>query len=73
MTYRWEIVPESTENKAGGDYEAGIASIKGLVVEEKEGKLIFKAPKKEGGYRLFIYAYDGNNNVATGNIPFYVK
>ncbi|MEM6263093.1 MAG: glycoside hydrolase family 2 TIM barrel-domain containing protein [Bacteroidota bacterium] len=37
------------------------------------GTLEFKAPKKTGAYRFFVYAYDGQGNVATGNIPFFVR
>lgn len=74
LTYRYEILPESTDIKSGGDKESRPEPVK---VETKDGgtpgKLIFKAPKKEGPYRLFTYIYDGNGNAATANFPFYVK
>lgn len=35
-------------------------------------KLGFKAPKKEGPYRVMAYVYDKHGYVATCNIPFYV-
>jgi hypothetical protein len=38
-----------------------------------ESKISFKAPEKEGAYRLFVYGYDGNGNWATANVPFYVQ
>jgi len=36
-------------------------------------KIIIKAPLKSGPYRFFIYVRDSNKNVATANIPFFVK
>ena len=44
-----------------------------MVSMEGIGKFLFKAPVKTGAYRFFVYAYDGNGNVATANIPFYVR
>jgi hypothetical protein len=43
------------------------------ILSNRGGKLEFTAPRKEGAYRFFVYAYDNHGNVATGNIPFYVK
>ncbi len=37
------------------------------------GQATLKAPGKEGAYRLFVYVSDGNNNVATANLPFYIR
>lgn len=72
LTYRWEILPESTDIKAGGDKESKPEPIEMKVVEEpKDGEITFKAPTKEGPYRLFLYIYDGNGNAATANFPFY--
>ena len=73
LMYRWEVLPEPTKLSEGGDFEARPKPIEGLVNPEKNGKAFFKAPQAVGAYRLFVYVTDGNNNVATANIPFYVK
>lgn len=45
----------------------------GSVTPGENGNATFKTPDKEGAYRLFVYIMDGNNNVATANVPFYIK
>ena len=73
LTYRWELLPESTDLSQGGDRESRPAAISGLIPANAKGQTTLKAPAKAGAYRLFLYAYDGHDNVATANIPFYVK
>jgi hypothetical protein len=73
LTYRWELLPEPTQVSEGGDFEARPKPIEGLIKSIGEGKAILQAPTKEGAYRLFVYITDGNNNVATANLPFYVR
>jgi hypothetical protein len=73
LYYIWEILNESKEKKEGGDKEDKPAGIEGLIIDGKGKALSFKAPEKSGAYRLFLTVYDGNNNVATANAPFYVK
>ncbi|MCB2376671.1 hypothetical protein LGH70_03720 [Hymenobacter sp. BT635] len=73
LTYRYELLPESTDLKTGGDRESRPAPIPGLVPAGAKGQTTLKAPTKAGAYRLFVYAYDGKDNVATANIPFYVQ
>jgi glycosyl hydrolase family 2 len=74
LKYRWEILPESTDIKSGGDAESRPEPVEIIIRPGSEnGTLNFKAPKKEGPYRLFAYTYDGKGNAATANIPFYVK
>ncbi|TGE28952.1 glycoside hydrolase family 2 TIM barrel-domain containing protein [Hymenobacter metallicola] len=73
LTYRYELLPESTDLKTGGDRESRPAAIPGLVPAGAQGQTTLQAPTKEGAYRLFVYAYDGKDNVATANIPFYVQ
>jgi hypothetical protein len=73
ITFKWEIYLESTEKKEGGDKENKPGAIDGLILDGSGRMLSFKAPEKEGAYRLFVYVFDGNNNVATANAPFYVK
>jgi hypothetical protein len=73
LTYRWELLPEATDLGTGGDFESRPKPIEGLLTADKNGKAIVKAPEKAGAYRVFVYITDGNNNVATANVPFYVK
>lgn len=72
ISYRWELLKESTSLKEGGDYEERPKNLRIKVIEQKNGLLKFKAPKK-GNYRLFGYATDGHAHEATANIPFRSK
>ena len=74
LNYRWEVLPEPTKVGEGGDFEARPKAVEnGISRTVNGGQATLKAPGKEGAYRLFIYITDGNNNVATANLPFYVK
>lgn len=71
--YRWRIMAESTDKKAGGDVEEAASEIGGLI--KKAGapnKIVFRAPKRVGTYRLFV-SVEHNGKVAYSNIPFKVK
>jgi len=73
LAYHWEILPEGNyENIFGGDKETRPQPVKGLFDPSDKPTLRFQAPSQPGPYRLFVYAYDGHQNVATANIPFYV-
>jgi len=71
LAYRWEVLPEPTELSVGGDFEKRPQPVPGLV-SGNGGQASLKAPEKPGAYRVFLYATDGHNNVATANTPFYV-
>ncbi len=74
LNYRWELLTEPTQVGEGGDFEARPKPVENLISgKANNGQATLKAPDKEGAYRLFVYVTDGNNNVATANIPFYVK
>ncbi|MEO5998605.1 MAG: hypothetical protein ABIN89_17720 [Chitinophagaceae bacterium] len=73
LSYRWELLTEPTHLSEGGDFEARPNNVENLLVGTGMGKATLKAPDKEGAYRLFVYVTDGHNNVATANLPFYVK
>ena len=74
LTYLWQIVPESTDKKSGGDAEIAPKPLRGIFGRStrKQNDVTFIAPNKPGQYRLFLYIFDGKSNVATGNIPFMV-
>jgi len=73
LDYVLEIMPESTDKRAGGDKEKEPEAIEIEIIEKSVTAAKIEAPRVSGTYRLFIYVYDGKKNVATANIPFYVK
>ncbi|MFA9391306.1 MAG: glycoside hydrolase family 2 TIM barrel-domain containing protein [Prolixibacteraceae bacterium] len=70
LTYRWEIMPESTDLGDGGDHEDRPET---LLNEMGEANMKIAAPLTEGPYRLFVYVNDGHDHSATANFPFMVK
>lgn len=73
LQYHWEVLQEGTSFPYGGNGEQRPPSLPGLVKKENSRQITVRAPKEEGAYRLFEYVYDGNQNWATANVPFYVK
>ena len=69
LSYHIEIVPESTDIKAGGDFEKAPTAVFQKVFSNAKFKV--KAPSKSGKYRLFVVIKDGEKG-ATANIPFLV-
>lgn len=74
LTYLWQIVPESTDKKSGGDAEIAPKPLPGIFSKntKRQNQVSFTLPAKPGQYRLFLYIFDGKKNVATGNIPFLI-
>ncbi len=70
LKYTYEIMPESTDLKTGGDFETTPPVL--TSGESPNGTISLKAPAKEGAFRLFFYVRDGKGHCGTGNIPFYV-
>lgn len=69
LTYKWELRPDGVDMRMIGNYKNNLTH---LFVEQNGSNLSFLTPKIEGSYRLIIYVYDNNKNVAMHNIPFYV-
>jgi hypothetical protein len=72
ISYHFEVVPESRDIRSGGDAESRPPALNGIGAKKRGNQFSFRAPEEEGGYRLFIYAFDGNDHYAYTNIPFYV-
>jgi hypothetical protein len=72
LNIKWKIVSESTDIRIGGDAEKAPPAIPGLVKRTQGNKVTFKAPSREGPYRLFVTAIDKGGNAAYVNMPFYV-
>ena len=73
LLYRWEVLPEPTKLSQGGDHEDRPQAVEQVPAGAQNAEINLHIPEKEGPYRLFVYVSDGHNNVATANIPFYVK
>ena len=73
LEFVFDLLPESTDIKSGGDAESRPDAIAFKIISNKNGELKFRAPVKEGPYRMFITIYDGNGNAATANMPFFVR
>ncbi len=73
LQYRIEILEESTDLQDGGDFENKPPAYSIRDLQFNDEGFIFRAPDKPGAYRLFIYAEDGHNHVATINFPFLIN
>ncbi len=73
IRYEWQIMPESTNKKAGGDFEEAPLPMPDLLLSQKGNTLEFEVPDAPGPYRLFVYGYDAHGNAALANTIFLVK
>lgn len=69
LTYKWELRHEEANFYESGKFRNNLTH---LLLNSDSDRIQFKAPKEVGGYRLFAFVYDGQNHVASHNIPFYV-
>lgn len=72
LTFHWEVKPESESQKAGGDREERLPNLAGLLSDPDAPRTTITVARP-GRYRLFAYAYDGNDHAAHANIPFLVE
>lgn len=70
LSYRWEIMKESTTSATGGDAEEVPEVLIGI--QGGTSNLKFTTPLEGGAYRLFIYVDDNMDHTAHANIPFFV-
>jgi hypothetical protein len=73
LRYYWEIMRESRATQTGGDAEETPEILRGLVRSPGGDRAVVNAPQEPGGYRLFVYVFDGNGNAGHANIPFRVE
>ncbi|GAA4325712.1 glycoside hydrolase family 2 TIM barrel-domain containing protein [Flaviaesturariibacter amylovorans] len=73
LQYRWELLPEVVKVSEGGDHEDRPKATASPFRIQHPGAVLLTVPTKPGAYRVFVYASDGKNKVATANIPFFVQ
>ena len=73
LHYRWEVREESSDRREGGDAERPPDEVPGAVVAAgSAGQATVTAPRRPGGYRLFVTVLDGNGSGSMDNWPFHV-
>jgi hypothetical protein len=77
LRHQWVLMREVEIRSQGGHFEAKPAelplSIIKTMVENDYVEMTFNVPAQQGEYRLFNYAFDGNDKVGNANIPFVVE
>ena len=71
LRFRWEVKPESDATQSGGDFEAAVPNLEGMLGDAAAARTSITAGDP-GRYRLFAYAFDGRGHAAHANIPFLV-
>lgn len=69
--FEWEIYPEAWYYKEW-DIEEKPKLSKTPIIKTTNNTVLFRTPKENGPYRIFVKIIDGNGNFATANTPFYV-
>jgi len=73
LTVKCEILPDVSDYWGmGGDFENRPVTIFKMEDVKYTGKVLIKSPEKSGPYRVFVYIFDGHNNAAYANVPFFV-
>jgi hypothetical protein len=73
LSYHWEILPEINTSDGSVQKQEKPRPIRNLIISEQMDSIQWKAPYTTGAYRLFVTVSDGNNNIATANVPFMVS
>ncbi len=73
LVFDWQVREETSDPREGGDAEAVPPVVPDSIVKQSGSQITFRTPEKPGAYRLFVEVRDGKGNVATANVPFYIK
>ncbi|TPE43110.1 hypothetical protein FJM65_15415 [Pontibacter mangrovi] len=68
----WEVLPEAEQKDGNADKQVKPAPLPQALARQQHTKVWLQTPRQEGAYRLYVYLRDGQNNLATANVPFYV-
>lgn len=68
LQFTWEVLEEDLIPEGA----VRPASYPVNMTIERKNVIMFKAPKKEGPYRIYVSVHDLYGNISTANIPFYV-
>ncbi|WP_266204846.1 glycoside hydrolase family 2 TIM barrel-domain containing protein [Pontibacter kalidii] len=69
---QWEVLPEAEQQDGNADKQVKPKPVDDVLVKQEGTKVWLRTPRQQGAYRLYLYLRDGQNNLATANIPFFV-
>jgi len=73
LAYHWDVRPESTDRREGGDAERAPAAVADCILAADEsGRAEIRLPMEPGPYRLFVTVRDGVGSGCIDNWPFFV-
>lgn len=70
LKLQWEILEEAWYEELKYKQPARLADT--MFISTSNRKFEFRAPAKEGPYRIYVKTYDDKGNFSTANTPFYV-
>jgi hypothetical protein len=73
LVFAWQLREETSDPREGGDAEATPPVVPHSIVKQSGSQVTLRTPEKPGPYRVFVEVRDGHGNVATANVPFYVR
>lgn len=75
LRFQWEILPDGpffTFLPGRGKTEIRPKQLENRIVENRNDRILFRAPGNFGPFRLFVHVFDGHGNACSANIPFFV-
>ncbi|MGP1272471.1 MAG: glycoside hydrolase family 2 TIM barrel-domain containing protein [Phycisphaerales bacterium] len=73
LQFEWVVRRESTDKRAGGDFERAPEDVPGTIEQLDGNAVTLRLPTEPGAYRLHVYVRDGQGGAGTANIPFYIE
>lgn len=72
LSIEWRVLPESSVQSMGGDFEQAISETKVKIEPQSDHSAIITMPKADGAYRIFVTVRDGKGHAGTANLPIWV-
>ena len=73
LRFEWEVLPEDWFIRFRNDVNTRKPpALDSLLLSHEGTRASFRAPSREGPYRIFVTVYDAYGNFASTNTPFYV-
>ena len=72
LSIEWRVLPESTAQSMGGDFEQSIGAADVEIQRSGRKGARITMPSKDGAYRIFVTVRDGQGHAGTANLPVWV-